>query len=147
LQPIIDSLPTELTFEEHQDAVNFNKCHKDVFSQNELDLGRTSLIKHRIDTGNARPVRQGLRRHPQVHLDLIDQEVKKMEKSEVIEPSCSPWASNVVVVTKHDKTPRITLDYRALNSVTYKDSYPLPNIADCLYAFKGSSYFGILDLR
>src|SRR5260370_26896151 len=65
----------------------------------------------------------------------------------VIEPSWSPWATNVVVVTKHDKTPRITLDYRALNNVTYKDSYPLPNISDCLDAFKGASYFGILDLR
>jgi len=34
-----------------------------------------------------------------------------------------------------------------LNNVTYKDIYPLPNIADCLDAFKGSSWFGILDLR
>jgi len=39
------------------------------------------------------------------------------------------------------------LDYRALNNVTYKDGYPLPNIADCLDAFRGSSWFGILDLR
>jgi len=58
-----------------------------------------------------------------------------------------PWASSVVVGTKHDGTPRITLDYKMLNNVTYKDSYPLPNIADCLDAFKGSSWFGILDLR
>src|SRR5882757_3173772 len=70
-----------------------------------------------------------------------------MEDSGVVEPSCSPWASNVVVVAKHDNTPRITLDYRALNSVTYKDSYPLPNMSDCLDAFRGSSHFGILDLR
>jgi len=70
-----------------------------------------------------------------------------MERQHIIEKSASPWASNVVVVTKHDGTPRITLDYRALNNVTYKDSYPLPNIADCLDAFRGSSWFGILDLR
>ena len=65
----------------------------------------------------------------------------------MIKPSCSPLASNVVVVKKHDSTPRITLDYRQLNNVTYKDSYPLPNIADCLDAFKGASYFAVLDLR
>src|SRR3989442_12581296 len=65
----------------------------------------------------------------------------------VIEEASSPWASNVVVVTKHDKTARITLDYRHLNNLTYKDSYPLSNIQDCLDAFKGSIYFALLDLR
>ena len=69
-----------------------------------------------------------------------------MEQAGVIEPSSSPWASNVVVVKKHDSTLRITLDYRMLNNVTYKDSYPLPNIPDCLDAFKGTSYFAVLDL-
>jgi len=70
-----------------------------------------------------------------------------MEKQEIIEKSASPWASNVVVVTKHDGTPRITLDYRMLNNVTYKDSYLLLNIADCLDAFEGSSRFGMLDFK
>ena len=77
---------------------------------------------------------------------MIDTEIDKMEKSGVIEPSCSPWASKVVVVTKHDKTPRITLDYRALNDVTYKDSYPLPIIADCLDAFGGPHILRSLTL-
>jgi len=42
-------------------------------------------------------------------------------------------------MTKHDGMTRITLDDRMLNNVTYKDSYPLPNIADCLDVFKKSS--------
>ena len=70
-----------------------------------------------------------------------------MEAAGVIELSYSPWASNVVVVKKHDSTPRITLDYRQLNNVTYKDSYLLPNIADCLDASKAASYFAVLDSR
>jgi len=78
---------------------------------------------------------------------IIDEFTSNMEKQGIIEKSASPWTSNVLVVTKHDGTPRITLDYRMLNNVTYKDSYPLPNISDCLDAFKGSYWFGILDLR
>jgi len=70
-----------------------------------------------------------------------------MEKQGIIEKFASPWASNVVVVTKQDGTPRISLDYRMLKNVIYKNSYPLPNISDCLDAFKWSSLFGILDLR
>ena len=113
----------------------------------EFDVDRTSIITHHIDTGDARSIRQGLCWNPHTYLDIIDSEVVKMEASGVIEPSCSPRVSNVVVVTKHDSTPRITLDYRQLNNVTYKDNYPLPNIADCLDAFKGASYFTVLDLK
>src|SRR5712675_2781705 len=126
LKPVFDSLPSTLSVEEREGAIEFIKEYPDVFSKSEFDLGRTTLITHNIDTGDAKPIRQGLRRQAQIHLDVIDHKIAKMESSGVIEPSCSPWASNVVVVTKHDKTPRITLDYRQLNNVTYKDSYPLP---------------------
>ena len=38
------------------------------------------------------------------------------------------------------------LDYRALNAVTVKDSFPLPLIEDCLDTLEGSKYFSCLDL-
>jgi len=136
-----------LSEEQREEAIKLVYDFKDVFSKHDYDLGRTDLIEHVIETGDARPVREALRKQPQVHLSVIDAEVEKMAASGVIEPSYSPWASNIVVVTKHDKTPRITLDYRKLNNLTYKDSYPLLNIADCLDAFRGSSFFGLLDLR
>ena len=147
VQPVIDSLPDSLSGSERGQATDLIQEYEDVFSKGEHDLGRTTLITHHIETGDARPIRQALRRHPQVYNDIIDEEVGKMLASGIVEPASSPWASNVVVVTKHDKIQRITLDYRALNGVTYKDSYPLPNISDCLDAFKGASRFAILDLR
>src|SRR6266496_2508581 len=125
LQPVIDSLSDTLSEEDRLKAIQLIHQYKDVFSWHEYDLWSTDLLEHRIDTGGARPYRQALRRSPQVHQEVIDREVNKMLESGVIEPACSPWASNVVVVAKHDKTPRITLDYRNLNNVTYKDSYPL----------------------
>jgi len=93
-----------------------------VFSRHEYDLGRTTQIEHRIDTSDARLIKQGLRRQPQTTHAIIDEFTSNKEKQGIIEKSASPWASNVVVVTKHDGTPRITFDYRMLNNVTYKDS-------------------------
>ena len=127
--------------------MEFLRQYSNVFSWNEFDLGRTSLIVHRIDMDDAKPFCQGLRRHPQAYLDVIDTEIAKMEAAGVIEDALSPWASNIVVVAKYDNTPRITLDYRQLNNLTYKDSYPLPNIANCLDAFKGASCFAVLDFH
>ena len=77
LQPVIESLPAELINSEHREAIQFIQSYSRVFSTGELDLGRTSLITHHIDMGNAEPIRQGLRRHPQTYLEIIDQEIAK----------------------------------------------------------------------
>lgn len=47
-----------------------------------------------------------------------------------IEPSSSPYGAPVLFVQKKDGTLRMCIDYRALNKITVKDRYPLPNIQD-----------------
>ena len=121
--------------------------HADVFSQDENDLGKTNIIMHYVDTGEARPVRQSLRRYPATHVEAISQHVDKMLKQGIIEPASSPWASNVVLVKKKDGSLRCCIDYRQLNSVTKKDVYPLPRIDDCLDAMSSASLFSTFDLR
>ena len=121
--------------------------HADVFSQDENDLGRTNIIMHYIDTGEARPVRQPLRRYPAAHIEAISEHVDNMLKQGTIEPASSPWASNVVLVKKKDGSLRCCIDYRQLNSVTRKDVYPLPRIDDCLDAMSSATLFSTFDLR
>ena len=64
----------------------------------------------------------------------------------VIEASESPWSSPVVLVTKKEGLVRFCIDYRKLNDITIKDSYPLPRIDDCLDSLRGSQWFSTLDL-
>ena len=118
-----------------------------IFSKGEHDIGRTQLIEYRIDTGDHRPIRQPLRRQPFQHLEIIDKQVKDMKDAGIIESVASPWASNVVLVKKRDGSLRFCVDYRRLNAITYKDSYPLPLIDNCLNALSGSSWCSTLDLR
>ena len=137
----------DLDDRQHNDVGLLLVQNQDVFSHSDYDLGRTGLVKHRIDTGDARPFKQQLRRHPMSHLDVIDDQVETMLKTGVCEPSTSPWASNVVLVKKSDGTLRFCVDYRQLNSMTVKDSYPLPRIDTCFDALGGAKYFSTLDLR
>ena len=86
-------------------------------------------------------------RRPPIHLrEAAEAEVQKMLKDDVIEPSSSPWASPVVLVRKKDGSLRYCIDYRKLNAITIKDSYPLPRIDDSLDTLRRAKYFSTLDL-
>ena len=50
----------------------------------------------------------------------------------VIRPSNSPWCNAVVLVRKKDGSLRFCIDFRKLNSLTVKDSHPLPRICEML---------------
>ena len=119
---------------------------QDIFSRGEFDLGETALGEHAIDTGDARPIRQQMRRHPRHLQDEIDSQVAKMMEAGDVEPSRGPWASNVVMVRKHDGSYRLCVDLRGVNAVTRKDAFPLPRISSCLDALVGSRYYSTFDL-
>ena len=69
-----------------------------------------------------------------------------MLQKKVIEPSSSPWVSPIVLVKKKDGSTNFCVDYRKLNDVTIKDSYPLPRIDDCLDTLAGCNWFSTLHL-
>ena len=151
VRPIISEmtqgLSTELNAEQQVTVQNLLWSYQDILSVDDFDLGYTDLVSHTIDTGVSPPLRETLRRHPQAYLDAIDKQVDQMLQQNVIEPASSPWCSNVVLVRKKDNSLRVAIDYRRLNNVTRKDSYPLPHIDSCLDALNGSSWFSTLDLR
>lgn len=90
-------------------------------------LGRTKLINHVIDVGDATPIKQRFYPVSPAVEKLMFGEIDRMLELGVIEPSTSAWSSPMRLVVKPGKV-RLCLDARKLNSVTKKDAYPLPNI-------------------
>ena len=118
-----------------------------LFSTGPRDIRCTSLAKHRIQTGDAKPIRQPPQRLPLSRREEAEEAVIEMEQQGVTERSTSDWSSPVVLVTKKDGTTQFCVEYRKLNDVTQKDSYPLPRIDDTIDALSGAQWFFTLDLK
>ncbi|GFT94566.1 retrovirus-related Pol polyprotein from transposon 412, partial [Trichonephila clavipes] len=112
-----------------------------VYSRTSEDFGRTRLTIHRIDTGEHPPIKQHPRRLPFAKQEEVQKLIKDMKNNDVTEPSSSPWASPIVLVRKKNGSTRFCVDYRRLNDVTKKDSYPLPRIDDTLNTLAGNTWF------
>ena len=68
-----------------------------------------------------------------------------MLAAEVIKPSTSEWASPVILVPKPDGSLRFCVDYRKLNTVTKRDSYPMPRMDECIDSLGNATLFTTLD--
>ena len=120
-----------------------------ALARNGHDFGRTNLVRMHIALkAGANPVKARVRPlNPLQEADLARQ-IDEWTKSGVIEPSNACWSSALVPVSKKGTNElRWCVDFRALNQVTVKDNYPLPNIQDTLNKLAGSKIFSTWDSK
>ena len=109
-------------------------------------LGKITVTEHRIDlVPGARPHKAQPRRSGLKERELMEFEIDKQLIADVIEPTVSEWAAPVLFVPKKDGKLRFCIDYRKLNEVTVKDSYPIPLVDDCLDSLGEAIIFTGLD--
>lgn len=146
VEKVMETLPTDLsnTQKEQINALLMKYAH--VFATSTSDLGRTSALRHRIETTGA-PIRQGVRRTPPLQREAVKKMLDEMKAKNIVSPSNSPWASPIVLVPKKDGSIRLCVDYRKVNEVTRKDAYPIPRVDDTLDTLAGSQWFSTLDLK
>ena len=104
-------------------------------------------IDHRIDTGENPPVNINSYALSLEKLEEECRQVAELLEKGLIRPSSSPWGFPVVFVRKADgKSWRMCIDYRALNKVTKRNTYPLPRINECLADIGDAQFLSIGDL-
>ena len=136
-----------LTAAQAEELLGVLASYADVFAKNDMDVGEFNMIEHSIQTTRPGAIKQGMRRTPLGFEEAEKITLQSMKDAGVIEPSNSQWASPPVLVRKKDGSWRYCIDFRALNTVTVKDAYPLPLIDDCLDSLSGKSVFCTLDMN
>ena len=118
----------------------------DLFAKDITELGKTNLVMHKIFTEDVPSISSRPYMVPLTEQKIINEEIQKMIDNKLIQESSSPWSSPVVLVSKKNGKKRFCVDYRKLNAITKKDSYPLPRIDEMLDSLAGAKYFSTLDL-
>ena len=139
----LENWPEKLQHE----AKEMLKRNAKVFSKDDMDMGRTNLVKHHIKLTDPVPFKEAYRRIPPQMYDEVKTQLQEMLDLGATRPSNSPWASAIVLVRKKDGRLRFCIDLRKLNNRTVKDAYSLPRIESILDSLGGAQIFSTLDLK
>jgi hypothetical protein len=93
------------------------------------------------------PIKKGLYRLSAKETEELKKQLHDLLEKGFIQPSTSTWGAPILFVNKKDVGFRLCVDYRDLNKVTIKNSYPLPRIDDIFYQLTSAKFFTKIDLR
>ena len=83
---------------DQQEALKFLTDYGVVFAKDDMDLGKTSLVKHQINLIDYRPFKERYRCIPPHQYEEVRKHLQEMLDIGAIHKSQSPWASAVVLV-------------------------------------------------
>lgn len=122
------------------------KNYPEVFRPMSLKTPAKHNVTHHIVTTGS-PLFARPRPLPPDKYKMAKEEFERMIQMGICQPSESPWASPLHIVTKKDGGLRVCGDYRRLNAVTQPDRYPIPRVQDFTYQLHGMKIFSKLDLK
>jgi len=121
------------------------ETHSAVWKQ--AQVGRCSVATHSIDTGTAEPVAIPRRKMNPMKAAEVQRQVEDLLSVGAIEECSGPSGAPVVLVRKGGGDWRMCVDYRSLNAVTVRDTYPLPRIDALMQSLAGARVFTSIHLK
>ena len=106
---------------ENNRSLSLIKNWESIFQTEISQLNLCTAATHTIDTGNAKPIRR-----PNHRIPIFYEEIDKNIKLGIIRESKSPWSFPIIPFDKKDGSLRLCIDYREINKLTVKYSYPIP---------------------
>lgn len=129
--------------------------YKDCFGTGYDHLTQTNLLKFHVDTGSARPVYK--RPYPFLSFsekEMLKKDLEEMVQNGILVPTThvpgnsknSGWSFPCRYVKKKTGDYRLVTNFKDLNAVTVRDTWPLPNVVDVIESLAGAKWFSVIDL-
>ena len=139
-----------LDFQSQRDSVTFKyggtKPPLSVCSLTTLNIEPPSPFENL--TVDCHAIATKSRRYSKDDLNFIGDEVERLLKEGIIEPSQSPWRAQVVVTKDENHKKRLAIDYsQTVNRFTQLDAFSLPRISDTVNEIAQYKVFSTLDLQ
>ncbi|MCO5552450.1 hypothetical protein L7F22_005961 [Adiantum nelumboides] len=83
----------------------------------------------------------------QAQQEEIMRQVNELVEKSMVRPSSSPFCSPILLMHKKDGTYRMCVAYRALNRITIKNRFLVPQIEHLFVKLQGLTYFSRIDLK
>ena len=131
--PSCHKLPTNI----QQELDALLKEYESQFAKEEISIRTTPLTSMTIDTGASNPISQKPYSITMKHYQWVKEQIEKLLAAKVIHSSRSSWSVQIIVVPKDDGGKHLVIDYRALNKVTRKFTWPMPKVEDIFSKLNG----------
>ena len=102
--------------------------YESQFTKDETSIGTMPLTSMTIDTGTSDPISQKPYPITMKHYQLVKEEIEKLLAAKAIHSSRSSWSAPIIVVPKGDGGKHLVIDYRPLNKMTRKFTWPMPKV-------------------
>ena len=105
-----------------------NEKYGFLFALDDLNLGKTSMVKHDIELTDYTPFKERYRQISPHKFEEFKKHLWEVLDIGAIKKSSSLWASAVVLVKKKDGSLCLCTDMRKVNVHKITDEYSLPRI-------------------
>lgn len=144
VEKAIDELDLKYLEKTHQNKLReILKKRAKAICLDEDHIGKFNLFKAEIELEDDIPSFIPQRNLPQDEVKIVEENVKRLLKNQVIEESTSPYNSPITVVFS-GKSPRMCVDARNINKKTLEYRAPYAKVEDCLNCLQGSTVFKFL---
>ena len=137
-----------------QDLVNYIRNETpDIISKSEFDIGDCQVIQHEIKLTSDKPAACRPYRTQGIRLSQLKAAISQLEQAGMIKMQDSDYASACYLIGKRPdpgtsgERQRLIVNYKPLNSLTRKSTFPLVDIQTLFNQLSGKRFFTALDIR